>query len=166
VTCRRCKDLPCRLAFLAFLDTKPRHHKQGHPGLSLKRNLKTRRRKMDWVTSPLYESQDLGRCSQSGLCYIKSGKPLRSIKSHLTQGAAPRTSRTQDFTPISASTFLTQAARVTVPESGLNFRVYYTPPIVKGPEGKTTRRHTMQHTFLTPIRNCTGVPSRCWVFWS
>lgn len=58
-----------------------------------------------------------------------------STRSHPTQGNATRVSRTQDFSPISASTFLAQAVQVSVPDSGLEFRVYYTPPTAKGPEG-------------------------------
>ncbi|KAG8703253.1 Protein with carboxyl methyl esterase activity [Ceratobasidium sp. 423] len=42
---------------------------------------------------------------------------------------------THDFSPISASGLLAQAAQVSVAESGLDFRVYYTPPIANGPEG-------------------------------
>ncbi|KAB5592293.1 Protein phosphatase methylesterase 1 [Ceratobasidium theobromae] len=42
---------------------------------------------------------------------------------------------TTDFSPISASTFLSQAVQVAVPESGLDFRVYYTPSTANGPQG-------------------------------
>ncbi|KAG8701070.1 Protein with carboxyl methyl esterase activity, partial [Ceratobasidium sp. 395] len=42
---------------------------------------------------------------------------------------------TQDFSPISAASYLTQAAQVSVPTSNLDVRVYYTPPSVTGPEG-------------------------------
>lgn len=46
-----------------------------------------------------------------------------------------RATRAQDFTPISAATYLSQAAQVSVPASNLDFRVYYTPPAATGPEG-------------------------------
>ncbi|CUA71322.1 protein phosphatase methylesterase 1 [Rhizoctonia solani] len=52
-----------------------------------------------------------------------------------TNHRAIRTVPTQDYSPISASGLLTQAAQVSVAESGLDFRVYYTPPTTAGPEG-------------------------------
>ncbi|CAE6379062.1 unnamed protein product [Rhizoctonia solani] len=52
-----------------------------------------------------------------------------------TNHRAIRTAPTQDYSPISASGLLTQAAQVSVAESGLDFRVYYTPPTAAGPEG-------------------------------
>ncbi|GAB1524452.1 Protein phosphatase methylesterase 1 [Rhizoctonia solani] len=48
---------------------------------------------------------------------------------------ATRTTPARDYSPISASGLLTQAAQVSVAESGLDFRVYYTPPTAQGPEG-------------------------------
>ncbi|KAG9124156.1 Protein with carboxyl methyl esterase activity [Ceratobasidium sp. 392] len=47
--------------------------------------------------------------------------------------ATPRA--VQDFSPISAASYLTQAAQVSVPASKLDARVYYTPPAAPGPEG-------------------------------
>ncbi|KDN38360.1 hypothetical protein RSAG8_09564, partial [Rhizoctonia solani AG-8 WAC10335] len=52
-----------------------------------------------------------------------------------TNRRATRTAPTQDFSPISASGLLTQAAQVSVAESGLDYRVYYTPPTAADPEG-------------------------------
>ncbi|EUC58391.1 protein phosphatase methylesterase [Rhizoctonia solani AG-3 Rhs1AP] len=52
-----------------------------------------------------------------------------------TNRRATRPAPTQDFSPISASGLLTQAAQVSVVESGLDFRVYYTPSTAAGPEG-------------------------------
>ncbi|CAE7157511.1 unnamed protein product [Rhizoctonia solani] len=57
-----------------------------------------------------------------------------STQPHTNRRAA-RAAPTQDFSPISASGLLTQAAQVSVVESGLDFRVYYTPPTAIGPEG-------------------------------
>ncbi|CAE6465221.1 unnamed protein product [Rhizoctonia solani] len=57
-----------------------------------------------------------------------------SIRPRSNHGST-RTIPTQDFSPISASGLLTQAAQVSVVERGLDFRVYYTPPTAVGPEG-------------------------------
>ncbi|CAE6397646.1 unnamed protein product [Rhizoctonia solani] len=56
-----------------------------------------------------------------------------------TNRRATRPAPTQDFSPISASGLLTQAAQVSVVESGLDFRVYYTPSTAAGPEGTANR---------------------------
>ncbi|KAH7335824.1 Alpha/Beta hydrolase protein [Rhizoctonia solani] len=57
-----------------------------------------------------------------------------SIRPRSNHGST-RTAPMHDFSPISASGLLAQAAQVSVVESGLDFRVYYTPPTAAGPEG-------------------------------
>ncbi|CEL58661.1 protein phosphatase methylesterase 1 [Rhizoctonia solani AG-1 IB] len=57
-----------------------------------------------------------------------------STQSRTIRGVT-RTTPARDYSPISASGLLTQAAQVSVAESGLDFRVYYTPPTANGPEG-------------------------------
>lgn len=61
----------------------------------------------------------------------------RSTRPHSSLAHAGRAAHTQNFSPISAATYLAQAAQVSVPDSGLDFRVYYTPPAATGPEGES-----------------------------
>ncbi|CAE6500432.1 unnamed protein product [Rhizoctonia solani] len=64
-----------------------------------------------------------------------------------TNRRATRTAPTQDFSPISASGLLTQAAQVSVVESGLDYRVYYTPPTAADPEGTANRMSRSAYSF-------------------
>ncbi|QRW11676.1 alpha/beta hydrolase family protein [Ceratobasidium sp. AG-Ba] len=48
---------------------------------------------------------------------------------------ASRPAPTEDYSPISASSYLSQAAQASVPDSGLDVRIYYTPPTAAGREG-------------------------------
>ncbi|KAG8743786.1 Protein with carboxyl methyl esterase activity [Ceratobasidium sp. 414] len=52
-----------------------------------------------------------------------------------TQRPTTTARTTQDFSPISAAAYLSQAVQVSVPASNLDFRVYYTAPTAPGPEG-------------------------------
>lgn len=111
--------------------------------------------------SPLCGSPDLGRS-----CPIESNPagPARVVRSTRPQSASAhggRATRAQDFTPISAATYLSQAVQVSVPASNLDFRVYYTPPAATGPEGEFISPTVSDPMFYCAvIRDCTSMSSR------